>query len=69
MFVHKKRKETPASSNEGHTDEQERITNVTDVSDFFTLRHDNFHEINRKPNHYLLRMSKPRHESTKSKRG
>lgn len=36
MFVHKKRKETPASSNEGHTDEQERITNVTDVSDFFT---------------------------------
>ena len=36
MFVHKKRKEKPASSNEGHTDEQERITNVTDVSDFFT---------------------------------
>ena len=38
MFVHKKRKETPASSNEGHTDEQERITNVTDVSDFFTRK-------------------------------
>ena len=38
MFVHKnnEKKHQLHSSNDGHTDEQERITNVTDVSDFFT---------------------------------